>query len=543
MSACYRLVLDSICRSNHHRLAVMALQHLANDDAQSWRNVFLKNRDMYLEGAKAPDEQFKDFKNHVLHVKDGDWGGAPQAAREWYRRTVRALKDGDWSHAAWCAGVMSHYVVDPVQPFHTGQTEEEGVIHRAAEWSFSKAFPELYAIIENELGWPDVPAAEGDDWLEKMVRAGALVSNQHYQTILDHYDFEVGRKDPVGGLDQQLKDVMAALLSYATVQLARVLDKAIAESQAEAPNVSLAVDTVAIALSQPVRAIAGAINDGAERKLVNAQYAEFRKTGKVRETLSDDDKTVRALHAEEVLKVSLSSLDCQWPKETGTAHGTGAQPRNAKKKPKAKAATAPKPVKAKVEKPAPAPKAEARKPEAKKVEEKPVAQKPVQKAAPAPKVETPPTAAPSNMMRVRLSRDASVVDAPSIGPKTAGRLHVIGVKTVGDLLGLAPEEAVSRIKASHINAQLIRDWQAQALLACSVPDLSALGAQLLVGAGVTSVEDLATAEPDFLLDAIGMFAASQDGERALRGQKVPDRTRIEAWIAAARSASTDRTAA
>ena len=64
----------------------------------------------------------------------------------------------------------------------------------------------------------------------------------------------------------------------------------------------------------------------------------------------------------------------------------------------------------------------------------------------------------------RPGREASVVDAPSIGPKTAGRLHVIGVKTVGDLLQLSADDAAKQIKASHINAQVIRDWQAQALL-------------------------------------------------------------------------------
>src|SRR5690242_17824296 len=59
MSVCYRLVLDSVCRSNHHRLAVMALDHLQTEGAEDWRNVFLKYRDAYLEGAKAPDEVFK----------------------------------------------------------------------------------------------------------------------------------------------------------------------------------------------------------------------------------------------------------------------------------------------------------------------------------------------------------------------------------------------------------------------------------------------------------------------------------------------------
>ncbi|HQX53869.1 MAG TPA: hypothetical protein PLR25_28410, partial [Planctomycetaceae bacterium] len=46
---------------------------------------------------------------------------------EWSRRLVRSLAAKDWKQAAWSAGVLSHYYVDPIQPFHTHQTEEENV--------------------------------------------------------------------------------------------------------------------------------------------------------------------------------------------------------------------------------------------------------------------------------------------------------------------------------------------------------------------------------------------------------------------------------
>jgi len=301
--------------------------------------------------------------------------------------------------------------------------------------------------------------------------------------------------------------------------LARVLDRAIAEAKAEAPKVGLILDTIGIVANTPIRAVAKRIEAVAEMDLIAEQHQEFRKTGKVRETLGDDDRAVRKLFAEEVLKVSLSTLDCQWPSETGTKSGQGAPARVTKK---VKSAAAAKPAKTAKE-----PKA----PQQVVIKEK---------MAVAPKAAT--GAAPA-APRIRLSREAAVVDAPSIGPKTAGRLAVIGVNTVGDLLALTPEDAAQRIKASHINAGIIKDWQAQALLACSVPDLTGTFAQILVGAGVYSVDDLATTDLDSLMDAIELFASSNEGERLLRDGTPPPRERVKGWIEAALTICENRSAA
>lgn len=537
MSAYHALVLNTVCRSNHHRIAIMALDHLKAPGGERWRDLFLKFHAVFLEGAKAPDEEFRDFKNHVCHPSDDFWGGAPQSASEWYRRTVRALADQDWEHAAWNAGVMSHYLVDPCQPFHTGQTEAEGAIHRAVEWSFSKAFPELKLIIEQHVQWPNLKIASGDDWVGQTVRDAAVNAHKHYPAVIDHFRLEAARRKPEAGLDQELKDIIARQLAYATVMLARVMDRAIAESKAEAPKVSLALDALVVSLKTPIHIVLKTLDHAADRKLVEAQYREFKRTGKVRHTLGDDDKLVRQLHAEEVLKKHMSSLDAEWPGELGLSHGAGAEPRVHKKLRKQKPVRAEQAEQAvqKAAKPAPA------KPAPAKSAAKAVATPaPVPKPAPnAAQPQPPADSAPG----IRLTRDAPVVDAPSIGPKTAGRLSVIGVKTVGDLLNLSPEEAAAQIKQSHINARIIKDWQAQALLACSVPGLSGAHAQMLVGAGVTSMEDLATSDSDTLVDAIAMFSASNEGERALRGGALPDRGRVQAWVEAALEICEGRSAA
>ena len=56
-----------------------------------------------------PDAKFKDFKNHVLHVAEGEWGGAADKATEWYANAVDHLRKRQWSKAAYALGVLSHY--------------------------------------------------------------------------------------------------------------------------------------------------------------------------------------------------------------------------------------------------------------------------------------------------------------------------------------------------------------------------------------------------------------------------------------------------
>ncbi len=494
MSLLYAVVFATRCRSNHHRLAVDALQHLRSPDAARWRNLLLHHHDEYLKGAKAPDDVFKDFKNHVLHVRDGDWGGAIEACGEWYRRTVRALMAEDWRQAAWSAGVLSHYYVDPIQPLHTHQTEEEGVIHRAVEWSFSKSYRAFQIIIEAEGGYPNINAPSGEGWLADMVRAGAKASNAHYETVIDHYDFDKGVQDPPAGLDKELRHVVARLIGHAAVGFANILDRAFEDAAVKPPRIGGTLQAFFLALEAPIQSVLKAIDDVNARREVAAQYEEYRRTGKVRATLSEDDKVVRALYAAEVLKTPLSSLDAQWPREIGSRIGQRAPALPA---PKVRRERLPPP-----ELPEGAPRARAEK--------------------------TPP--------KFTLDGATPVEKAPSIGPKTAKRLEAVGVRTIADLLALQPEQGQRSIGARHISAQTIRDWQAQALLACTVPGLRSREAQALVACGIQDAVDLAKADPSDLTESVAHWGLSEEGARAWGSRPAPNADDVATWIERAKRA-------
>src|SRR5262249_7789842 len=158
----------------------------------------------------------------------------------------------------------------------------------------------------------------------------------------------------------------------------------------------------------------------------------------------------------------LSSIDAKWPREIG------AKTAAAKARPPVAVAPAPKAQPA-----APPPQAAVEPVAAPETKPKASRKKPQTPAEPAPSAETiaaapepapklPKPAKPSGA----LDGQAPVVDAPSIGPKTARRLEALGVKTVADLLALSAEEGESKLKTRHISADVIRDWQSQALLAC-----------------------------------------------------------------------------
>lgn len=526
MSLLYAVVFASRCRSNHHRLAVDALRHLQSPDAEKWQNLLLHYHDDYLAGAKAPDEEFKDFKNHVLHVRDNEWGGAVEACEEWYRRAVSALKAKDWKQAAWCAGVMSHYYVDPIQPFHTHQTEEENVIHRAVEWSFSKSYTTFQKLLETELGgYPNIEAPRGEGWLGDMVRAGAHASNPHYEFVIEHYNFEVGAKNPPAGLDDPLRLTIAGLIGHAAVGLARILDRAFEEAAVAPPDVGANLQALFLSLEIPIQAVLKTLDDAAARREVAAQYEEFRRTGKVRNTLGEDDKAVRELYAAEVLKTPLSSLDAKWPREIG------AKARSAEPPPAPKALPAPKPAPRVIDLDPPsrvttlpvAAAAPPTQPAPVKAKKEPKAPRELPTGAPRAKAE-------KTLPKFTLDEGAPVVKAPSIGPKTAQRLESVGVRTIADLLALNAEDGEHRIQTRHISAQVIRDWQAQALLACTVPGLKSREAQGLVACGVRDPAQLAAADAEHLCEEIAHWGLSDEGQRAWGNAPAPTADDVQTWI-------------
>lgn len=549
MSLLFRVIYATHANGTHHKLALDALQRLTRADADNWQRLFLKHVELYLEGSKAPDKTFKDFKNHVLHVRDAYWGGAPEKVASWYAHLVAALEQKNWEEAVWCAGVLSHYYTDPIHPFHTAQSEAENNIHRAVEWSINRDYDALKR--EAEVLAPNtmVETPHGADWLRDFVCQGAEKANAQYERLIAHYDFNIGVVDPPLGLDPIARDLIGDLILYAADGFARILERAIAESGVNPPSVALSLDTVLATLKIPLKWVQKKLADAEDRRVVQAMYDELMETGHVEQALPEDDRIVRDLHAKEVVasrnQRQAAKRAKRLPAKSATKPATTPRTPLPARKPAALAGVAtPAPAAQTTAAPAQRPHAETPDSNARHGMAQPPAPAPGQRsAAPASLTErlaiTPISSSnPAHTTRARtyLAPSDDIEAAPSIGPKTAQRFYAIGIRTVAQLLDADPFELADKIEARHITAETIADWQDQAHLVIAIPGLRGGHAQLLVGAGYHTVAAIAAADPTGLSADILTYAATPDGQRILRDGSPPDIEKIKTWVDGASAA-------
>lgn len=550
------LLMQTACRSTHHKLAIDALWQIRHPSATAWRNLFLTQYRAFLRGAKAPDDEFKDFRNHVLHVAQNNWGGAIPTAKYWYDQTVAALRSEDWTTAAYNAGVLSHYYSDPHMPLHTGQSDAETSMHRAAEWSVTKAYDQLRRIIDESGRWPTVDVPRGEDWLGQMVLAGAERSHPHYELLVREYDMARGVLDPPRGWNDRCRRVLADLLAHAIVGFARILERAIDEADATPPDTSPALEVFLATVNQPIRAVLNKIADVRERAQIEAMFHELQTTGKVEEHLPEEQRVIRS----EIAQYRAQQPKVAAHKPTPRVTVNPAMTKTLAAKPVLSKSVVAKPMTEKpalekansatqqtVSLPLPAAKSETKPalestpavkepaPVIKETSQPAIVSKPDLKPEPQPELKAVavPSAADKNV-KYRLELTDLLERAPSIGPKTANRMLAHGWRTVGDFLAADPNDVTRKLNSSWATLDVVQDWQKQAWLVLQIAELSGTGAQLLVGAGYPTVDEVAAADAVELVSYTTEFAQTSQGQRILRDGKIPDQITAARWIAAAR---------
>ena len=277
------------CRSTHHFFAIDALDRIDTPNGRRLASVLLANYQQYLNGAKDPDTKFKDFQNHVIHVSDNNWGGAPKACETWLARSIEDMHNSDWKAVAYSIGVLSHYFTDPLMPLHTAQHPSEAIVHRPLEWSVCKSYDRIFRRCTNQVSFP---IEAGPGWISKAVLAGAAIGHKHYMPLIEYYDLKKGVLDPPSGLDSRSRAILTEIFDYVLTGWARILDRIAALAVVEIPICPLTFTTVMAAVDVPAAWVVGRISDATEQRAVKAIFDEYQATGEVIKNLPPELRVV-----------------------------------------------------------------------------------------------------------------------------------------------------------------------------------------------------------------------------------------------------------
>ncbi len=192
MSLLVQVLRAAHCHNTHHRFAIDALAEVRSTSGRRLSQMLLRHYSRYLEGSKAPDTSFRDFKNHVIHVEQQNWGGAPVLASHWYQRAIESIVSRSWNEASYAMGVLSHYFTDPLMPLHTGQSDREAIYHRPLEWSVYCAYDRIYEKYQQGDYRITFQFAQKPDFLRDAMLTAAEIAHEQYDVLLNGYDLSLG---------------------------------------------------------------------------------------------------------------------------------------------------------------------------------------------------------------------------------------------------------------------------------------------------------------------------------------------------------------
>lgn len=135
---------------------------------------------------------------------------------------------------------------------------------------------------------------------------------------------------------------------------------------------------------------------------------------------------------------------------------------------------------------------------------------------------------------------SNAADVLSLGPRTAGLLMRVGVRTVVELLAAKPQVVARRLgEDERFRAEIIELWQREARLVLAMPTLPSHAARVLAAIGVSSREKIARSTPTELLGAFEM--ASEQGRCGdwLEKKLPPSISEWASWIRCAQSTLAD----
>lgn len=284
-----RFLRASCCRSTHHHFALDALPLVQTDAGKRLVRILLRHHQRYLTGAIDPDIRYCDYQNHVIHVKERYWGGAPRVAHSWYDRLQRYLRSDRYGDAAHAAGVLGHYFTDVLQPLHTEICDRERVLHRPLEWSVFAGYDAIYRLWRDDELRVVIQLSDRSQWLGEAMLHAARFANSKRRRLLANFDLQQATADPLAALGSGSRASLAELFGLAITGIARILERAADDAEAARrrplPRLSLAVPTLLAGIDVPLKRATSWWAVRRERREVEALIDEYRSCGRLFEHL------------------------------------------------------------------------------------------------------------------------------------------------------------------------------------------------------------------------------------------------------------------
>lgn len=134
---------------SHKQAAKLAAQRMTGSVGELLR----QEQAAMLRGAVAPDQEFRDFLNHVYHPQDKYGGGLDTCIAQLDKVQKLVRQKVKPSEIAFEMGVLSHYVADLHDPLHTSSGDsgeskyhsayEQAAARDLATWKVSVRTPQI----------------------------------------------------------------------------------------------------------------------------------------------------------------------------------------------------------------------------------------------------------------------------------------------------------------------------------------------------------------------------------------------------------------
>ncbi len=135
---------------------------------------------------------------------------------------------------------------------------------------------------------------------------------------------------------------------------------------------------------------------------------------------------------------------------------------------------------------------------------------------------------------MRWNLHSNACDVLGLGPRTAGQLATVGIRTVSELLAASADVVARRLQCSVISAHAFSAWQLEARLILELPNLPTEAARFLAAAGVPSGERIRQLTPTEILALLESAQKKSDGWLATTS--LPTVSAVSDWIFLARDA-------